>query len=730
MKFIPIAAFLLIGLTIGAQPPRLITLSQARFATGDDTAWARANFNDTLWYELHAPGHWELQGHDLYNGFAWYRFHFQLPSSLRDNAWLKDSLRFRLAKIDDADEVFLNGTAIAKHGSFPQDPGGYVTRYNDIRDIHLSTTDTLLRWDQENVLAIRVYDGGGPGGIYGGDLFLAMMGLQDGLQIGCESGSLRITNALQKTIAGLLSVTVHSETDDAVNQEFTKSVELSPGSSLHYPLSLPVQERTEVRSIFTEKNSGETVLRTEVPPYILTPRPAATPRINSASIFGVRPGSPFLFKIAATGTKPLRYAVEGLPAGLRLDTETGLITGTLEREGDYDLRITVSNPLGKNTAPFRVRCGNVLALTPPMGWNSWNCWGLSVSDEKLRASAQALIDKGLADHGWTYMNIDDGWEAPQRAADGTIRTNEKFPDMKALGDWLHARGLKFGIYSSPGPTTCGGYLGSWQHERRDADTYNQWGIDYLKYDWCSYESIHGSTDTTLASYILPYSQMQQYLRTQPRDMVYSLCQYGMKDVWKWGESVDGNCWRTTGDIVDTWESLRSIGFRQHAMSPYAKPGRWNDPDMLIVGQVGWGENLHPTRLTPDEQYTHISLWCLLAAPLLIGCDIARMDEFTLNLLTNDEVIALNQDPLGQQARRIIHNTGYEVWMKALADGSHAVGIFNLSETTKEVLLPWNELGLEGDRSIRDCWRQKEMGRGRSVSTRIPPHGVTLLRIRR
>lgn len=306
--------------------------------------------------------------------------------------------------------------------------------------------------------------------------------------------------------------------------------------------------------------------------------------------------------------------------------------------------------------------------------------------------------------------------------------------MKKLGDWLHGNGLKFGIYSSPGPRTCGGYLGSYQHEMQDATTYANWGIDYLKYDWCSYGEIHDRNDTTLASYKKPYQVMQEALQKQKRDIVYSLCQYGMKNVWEWGETVNGNCWRTTGDIEDTWESLSSIGFKQVKQNTYAKPGRWNDPDMMIVGQVGWGDHLHPTRLTPDEQYTHVSLWSLLSAPLLIGCDLSKLDDFTLNLLTNDEVIAINQDIMGRQAKQMLvkndpGGVDYQVWMKELEDGSKAIGIFNMTDKSEVVRFHWNELLLSNSQLVRDVWRQQDLGTFNGMfSTRVAAHGVTLIKI--
>jgi len=287
-------------------------------------------------------------------------------------------------------------------------------------------------------------------------------------------------------------------------------------------------------------------------------------------------------------------------------------------------------------------------------------------------------------------------------------------------------GLKLGIYSSPGPLTCGGYTASYQHEWQDAQTFAGWGIDYLKYDWCSYGNI--ARDTSLEERQKPYFVMQDALRQVDRDIVYSLCQYGMSQVWRWGEEVGGNLWRTTGDITDTWESLKEIGFSQVENAPFAGPGHWNDPDMLIVGWVGWGPSLHPTRLTPDEQYTHITLWCLLSAPLLIGCDLERLDPFTLNLLTNDEVLAIDQDPLGKQATPVITGGETQVWVKELADGANAIGIFNLGESPVSYTLELQALGLTGDVAIRDLWRQKDLGLCTTLfKTKVPAHGVILLK---
>ena len=492
---------------------------------------------------------------------------------------------------------------------------------------------------------------------------------------------------------------------------------------------------------------------------ILTPPAPPTPRINSAKIFGVRPGSPFLFTIAATGDRPMTFSAKGLPVGLTLDEKTGQITGQIDKAGDYEVTLGAKNTLGAAEQKFKIVCGSQIALTPPMGWNSWNCFAGEVSDEKVRAAANAFIKSGLQNHGWTYINIDDYWQThrdskdptlqgPRRDAEGRILPNPRFPNMKALADYVHGLGLKIGLYSSPGPWTCGGCVGSFDHEIQDAKQYADWGFDYLKYDWCSYnpglekergQSTNdysklqlwgGSSPTEVAQLALPYAIMENALQQQHRDIVYSLCQYGMGDVWKWGPMVGGNLWRTTGDITDTWGSMTANGFSSAGHEQFAGPGHWNDPDMLVVGKLGWG-NLRPSRLTPNEQYTHISLWCLLSSPLLIGCDMSQLDDFTLSLLSNDEVLAVDQDPLGKQASRVVKFGTFEVWSKDMEDGSKAVGLFNRGETAMQATVPWLSLGWQGatKHRVRDLWRQKDMGDfADGYMTTIPRHGVVLIRV--
>ena len=487
-------------------------------------------------------------------------------------------------------------------------------------------------------------------------------------------------------------------------------------------------------------------------PEILTPPAPATPRINGAKIFGVRPGSPFLFTIPATGERPMTFSADNLPRGMKLDARTGRITGKLKKPGEFNVTLRAKNEPGVAEEKLRIICGDTIALTPPMGWNSWNCFASAVSEDKVKRAADAIVKSGLVNHGWTYINVDDYWQnhrnskdptlrGPFRDARGRIVPNSRFPDMKGLADYIHKLGLKAGLYSSPGPWTCGGCAGSWQHEEQDARTYATWGFDYLKYDWCSYRSVASGkmtnvmnvplwdqTATNDVGAIYPYKVMGNFLRQQKRDIVFSLCQYGMADVWKWGATVAGNCWRTTGDITDTWKSMSNIGFKQDRAAPFAGPGHWNDPDMLVVGQVGWG-HLHPTRLTPDEQYTHISLWCLLSAPLLIGCDLEKLDDFTLNLLGNDEVLAVDQDSLGRAATCVSSNGVARVYAKDLDDGAKAVGLFNLGDRPVTVVASWNDLKLSNAQLVRDLWRQKDQGTfDREFTATVAPHGVVLVKI--
>ncbi len=464
----------------------------------------------------------------------------------------------------------------------------------------------------------------------------------------------------------------------------------------------------------------------ERPPLIASGWPAA-PRINAPRVTGATPGRPFLFRIPATGEAPLTFAATGLPEGLSLDPATGIITGTLARSGRTAVTVEAQNAKGRATGELTIVGGDdALALTPPLGWNSWNVWGASVDDAKVRGAADAMVTSGLAAHGFQFINIDDGWEG-KRDEHGVLQPNEKFPDMKALADYVHARGLKLGIYSSPGPRTCQGLEGSYEHELIDARTWAGWGIDLLKHDWCSYAGI--AKDDSLTELKKPYLVMRDALRQVDRDITYSLCQYGMGDVWEWGAEVGGNYWRTSGDLTDVWSNMASVGFRQAGRERWSRPGHWTDPDMLVVGKVGWGPNVHDTRLTPDEQIVHISLWALQAAPLLLGADLSQLDRFTTDLMTNHEVLEVSQDVLGRGAARVYQRERLELWARPLADGTIAVGLFNRGLRAAEMTATWEELGITGRRTVRDLWQQKDLGPfADRFTTRVPAHGVVMIKI--
>jgi alpha-galactosidase len=483
------------------------------------------------------------------------------------------------------------------------------------------------------------------------------------------------------------------------------------------------------------------------PAVILTPNPPRTPRINGARIFGVRPGSPFLFTIPATGERPMSFAVERLPAGLSVDAQTGQITGALAQRGEFVMTIKASNALGKAERKFKIVCGETLALTPHMGWNSWYVWENHVTDKIMREAADAMVSSGMINHGYQYVNIDDCWSVKPGAKDpvlggeprdaqGRVNANQRFPDMKALTDYIHAKGLKAGTYTSPGPTTCAGHVAAYEHEEVDAQRFAEWGFDFLKYDWCSYGHIAKKPDR--AALQKPYRLISDALKKQPRDLVLNLCQYGMGNVWEWGKEVGGHSWRTAGDLGQTFQGIPAGLFRdgfdvyaKNGLDKFGGPGAWNDPDYLLLGYLSnWKGGTAPTPLTPNEQYTHVSLWCLLAAPLIFSGDITRLDDFTLSLLCNDEVIEVDQDPLGKPGHRLSKAEDLEVWMKEMEDGTRAVGLFNRGATAATVTAKWSELGLSGKQIVRDLWRQKDLGAFEGqFQAPVPRHGVVLVQLR-
>ena len=494
--------------------------------------------------------------------------------------------------------------------------------------------------------------------------------------------------------------------------------------------------------------------------FVLTPQSGPSPRINGAKVVGGRPDNPFLFRIPTTGERPMTFQAEGLPKGIELDPENGILSGKVPAKGDYQISLHAKNKHGQAKRTLKLVAGDTVSLTPPMGWNSWYCWSESISAKKVENIAQALVDTGLADHGWTYVNIDDCWQGRRGGPLNAIQGNSRFPDMKGLCDTVHSHGLKIGIYSTPWISSYAGFVGGsspnpsgvspelhidpkdrhqmaqvygrWPSVNKlkldrvgkywfcdqDAKQWAEWGIDYVKYDW------HPNDIPTTA-------RILDGLQNSGRDIV---CSLSNNTPFKNAAGISrlANLWRTGGDIHDDWNSILRNGFHKAQWAPYSRPGHWNDPDVLQIGSFGrpnkYVKVLVPTRLNPHEQYSQMSLWCLMAAPLFLGCDVENMSEFTRSLLTNDEVIAINQDPLGKSARPV--NGNKELWLKPLEDGSYALGIFNLGSLKRQISVEWKQLGLpDGNWMVRDLWRQQELGLHRtSFSTGVESHGVRLIRL--
>ncbi|MBW4889232.1 putative Ig domain-containing protein [Mucilaginibacter sp. HMF5004] len=482
--------------------------------------------------------------------------------------------------------------------------------------------------------------------------------------------------------------------------------------------------------------------------FILTPKAGPQPHINGAKVFGVRPGRPIVYTVVATGIKPVKFSADNLPKGVKLDENTGILSGSISKAGTYTIVMHAKNQAGTDKRNFKLVVGEEVSLTPPMGWNSWNIYATKVTQDLLLANARAMVSSGLKDHGWSYMNIDDVWQGDRGGPLHAIQPNTvTFPDIKKASDEIHAMGLKIGIYSTPWVESYGHHvggsannpegtfeavkenvprnkkmmpyaIGKYDFTDQDVKQWLAWNIDYLKYDWSPNE--------------LPETKkMFDALHNSGRDIILSLSNStpfaSIAEL-----SAVSNAWRTGGDIRDNWKSLKPRLFSQDKWEPYAKPGHWNDPDMMVVGVVGWGKNYHPSLLTADEQYTHVSAWCLMSVPLLLGNDLTKLDEFTISLLSNDEVLALNQDPLGKQATVISRQGEAGVMAKGLEDGSIAVGLFNPGDTGKqEVVLNWADLKIQGKYIVRDLWRQKDLGTFEgNFKADVNQHGVVLISLRK
>ena len=478
-----------------------------------------------------------------------------------------------------------------------------------------------------------------------------------------------------------------------------------------------------------------------------TPKPPDAPQIHGPKVYGARPGHAFLYRIPCTGIRPITYSASNLPSTLNLDSKSGIISGQApDKPGEFLVQLEAASAVGKDSRPFKIVIGDTISLTPQMGWNDWYTFYDRITDSDVRRAAAAMISSGMADFGYQYVDIDDCWarkpgskdpvlSEPARDSQGNILANARFPDMQALTEYIHGLGLKAGIYTSPGPLTCADFEGTYQHEDADAHQFAQWGFDLLKYDWCSYGKI--ARDKSLAAMQEPYTMMGRIVGDLDRDVVLNMCQYGMGDVWKWGRQAGGNSWRTTGDLGlvpdRSLPGFYSIGLANATHSEFAGAGGWNDPDYILIGMVG---NAHQpesgarhTQLTPEEQYSYMSMWSLMASPLIFSGDITQLDEFTQNVLCNSEVIDIDQDSLGKQGRLARKTDNEFILAKPLDDGSLALGLFNLTNTPRTVTVTWKDLGIAGKQTVRDVWRQRDLGSfAASFSSQIPPHGVTLVRL--
>lgn len=514
---------------------------------------------------------------------------------------------------------------------------------------------------------------------------------------------------------------------------------------------------------------------------ILTPPPSPAPKLTGAQLFGVRPGKPLSFRVSATGERPMRISAAGLPPGLEIDPESGWIRGPAPTEaGDYPVELAAENAHGRSTREWILRVGPTICLTPPMGWNSWYVHSEGVSEAAIRETANAMEAKGLTDHGWTYLNIDDCWMGQRDPQTKAIQPNAKFGDMRALVEFVNARGLKLGLYSTPWMSTYAGYIGGTapneaadyseyfldEAERQnpyqvfgrypngirkrlctigpvwlvdeDARQFAAWGIDYVKYDWKEWTlKRYGDDywpDKSLPMHKTPESGITQRVHAAfadlDRDIVLSLSPEHIPEEDDF-VSRYFNLWRLTPDIHAEWSRLIAP-FTMAERLAKTRPGHYGDLDMLQIGPLGKPNRaetvFEPSPLTPSEQYFQVTLWCILTQPLLLSCDVTTMDAFDLGLVTNDEVLAINQDPLGAQGYRVAHEPGHwEIWAKDLADGGKAVALFNLSNSDQALTVTAEQLGMSGP--LRDLWRQQDLGPMEAAFTAlVSPHGVVLVRV--
>ena len=513
---------------------------------------------------------------------------------------------------------------------------------------------------------------------------------------------------------------------------------------------------------------------------ILTPLPGDAPRINGPQVYGCRPDKKFVYRIPCQGRRPITFKVIGLPEGMELDAQSGVMSGrTPKKAGSHMLTFHASNPHGEVSRPFKLEVGGKLALTPPTGWSSWGGYMLDIDQQTVLKVRDVFIKEGLADVGFQFICIDDGWGrihpklyagmvegfsdsgfdrkdaikwvqtqfrrmgdfdpasvvGPTRDKDGRPLPNGRFPDMKAMVDALHEEGIKAGIYSSPGLTTCQIQMGSWGHEAIDARQFAEWGFDFLKYDRCGIKFVVRNAQDSGGNYTLEqlWKPMVGHLRDQDRDIIYNLCQYGFYEPWNWAPKWDMQSWRIGGDLNGHTENYFKQAMRiAKDLREHSKPGQWNDPDFMYIHKIKDAENkgapAHEIKLTTNQRYQYASLWSIICAPFFFSCDIDGIDEFTIRLMGNAEIVNVNQDELGKVAKVVRETQDQVVMTKPLVDGGMVLAVFNRSEEQEtEVPVTWTELGLQGTQAVRDLWRQRDLGTpSEGMKVRLSPSGCAVL----
>jgi len=463
-------------------------------------------------------------------------------------------------------------------------------------------------------------------------------------------------------------------------------------------------------------------------PVILPDDPL--PAIHGPLKIGCTPGNTLFYRVPATGQSPLTFKASGLPPGLTINSTTGVITGSCAKTETDTAKITVSNTKGASSVKLTiVSAAGSLALTPPMGWSALGLYGETEDDTKIRDAADAMNATGLAAHGWRTILVDDSWQGARNPA-GQILPNRRFPDMKGLGSYIHSKGLQFGLYSAPTQHSCSGYTGSLGYEAQDARTFAGWGIDYLKYEWCPVD-----IDTQKPPASLPdaYALMRKQIDATGRDVVYNVSTNGQQDPWDWAADAGANTYTTGGIIPDDWKTYTDSLMLYISLADQGSTGHWIDPGPLLVGRSDYG-NVHSSNFTPSEQMYQFSMLCLLPAPLFLNCDLDRLNPNKFNktttaLLTNDEVIGIDQDSLGAIGQETSGGRGIDVWFKLLADGAVAVGLFNKTNFMHTGTVSFSDINLSGTQPVRDLWMHKDLANATDTFTQdVPPHGVVLVKI--